>query len=118
MKIVKLSLLFSFLFLWSISLFSQKRIAEQPNSIEIKQDPLSDDTTNPVNNHIFISGEIDLEESNEHLWIPAHFIVIPFIDSKIIYHSVATSILSNSFRHYSQPSFRKSSQSYLKVFRI
>ena len=118
MKIVKISLFVSFLFLWSISLFSQKRIVEHTTSIEILQDPLSDDTTNPVNNHIIIAAEIDLEDSNENHSISNHFTIIPFLNTNLVYNSLIDSNQSGFFKQTLPLSSYKTSQSYLNVFRI
>ncbi len=88
------------------------------NEFDIEQSPLSDDETNPINEHVTEVADIDLEEMDENNSLFPSIPYTAFINSNIVLNSFATSSFLISCYQSPQFSFRKTSQSYLNVFRI
>ncbi len=122
MKSVKISLFVCLLLCLSVNVFSTtntKGIVERTNKMRIQTDPLSDDTTNPVGNHTTEIAEMDLEDDNdESNFGNINFTITPFIHFNFISSLLTTSFHSNSVLQQPQFLLRRTSQSYLNVFRI
>ena len=123
MKAYKIGFFISFLLLfWSICYTPENKVVADDLINSIKQSPLSDDQTDPVNSNNTIEfTEIDWIKNNEPIILSSNPIFFPVICFKLIEGSHPTDKYTSAI-NCNYPSglhhILRSSNSYLKVFRI